>query len=165
MLRFSEIVEIVKILIDNEELRLKVRRQQEEMEKEQKEAEERIEEKVEFETALLQQRIKQLMRDSEDEKQRHQMEKNALEEDRRDLESRLDMLRTEFDRLDDYWQVCWAFEYVPVVLWQRLTHSTSISQSWTKNEKSTIKNETRRMKSSERSRWKSKVNNCYCGVT
>lgn len=116
MLRFSEIVEIVKILIDNEELRLKVRRQQEEMEKEQKEAEERIEEKVEFETALLQQRIKQLMRDSEDEKQRHQMEKNALEEDRRDLESRLDMLRTEFDRLDDYWQVCRAFEYVPVVL-------------------------------------------------
>ncbi|XP_057374956.1 ninein-like isoform X2 [Daphnia carinata] len=97
-------VEIVKILIDNEELRLKVRRQQEEMEKELKESEERMEEKVEFETALLQQRIKQLVRDLEDEKQRNQVEKNALEEDRRDLESRLDMLRTEFDRLDDYWQ-------------------------------------------------------------
>ncbi|XP_045033460.1 ninein isoform X2 [Daphnia magna] len=97
-------VEIVKILIDNEELRLKVRRQQEELEMEQKEAEERMEEKVEFETALLQQRIKQLVRDLEDEKQRNQVEKNALEEDRRDLESRLDMLRTEFDRLDDYWQ-------------------------------------------------------------
>lgn len=63
-----------------------------------------MEEKVEFETALLQQRIKQLVRDLEDEKQRNQVEKNALEEDRRDLESRLDMLRTEFDRLDDYWQ-------------------------------------------------------------
>lgn len=98
-------VEIVKILIDNEELRLKVRRQQEDLEKEQKEADERMEEKVEFETALLQQRIKQLMRDAEDEKQRFQLEKNALEEDRRDLESRLDMLRAEFDRLDDYWQV------------------------------------------------------------
>ncbi len=72
---------------------------------EQKEAEERMEEKVEFETALLQQRIKHLVRDLEDEKQRNQMEKNALEEDRRDLESRLDMLRTEFDRLDEYWQV------------------------------------------------------------
>nr|CAH0106025.1 unnamed protein product [Daphnia galeata] len=97
-------VEIVKILIDNEELRLKVRHQQEELEMEQKESEERMEEKVEFETALLQQRIKHLVRDLEDEKQRNQMEKNALEEDRRDLESRLDMLRTEFDRLDDYWQ-------------------------------------------------------------
>lgn len=102
-------VEIVKILIDNEELRLKVRRQQEELEMEQKEAEERMEEKVEFETALLQQRIKQLVRDLEDEKQRNQVEKNALEEDRRDLESRLDMLRTEFDRLDDYWQVLLHF--------------------------------------------------------
>lgn len=110
------LVEIVKILIDNEELRLKVRRQQEEMEKELKESEERMEEKVEFETALLQQRIKQLMRDGEDEKQRHQMEKNALEEDRRDLESRLDMLRTEFDRLDDYWQVWEIFGYL-VVSW------------------------------------------------
>lgn len=98
-------MEIVKILIDNEELRLKVRHQQEELEMEQKEAEERMEEKVEFETALLQQRIKHLVRDLEDEKQRNQMEKNALEEDRRDLESRLDMLRTEFDRLDEYWQV------------------------------------------------------------
>lgn len=98
-------VEIVKILIDNEELRLKVRRQQEDLEKEQKESEERMEEKVEFETALLQQRIKQLVRDGEDERQRFNMEKNALEEDRRDLEARLDMLRTEFDRLDDYWQV------------------------------------------------------------
>lgn len=98
-------VEIVKILIDNEELRLKVRHQQEDLEMEQKEAEERMEEKVEFETALLQQRIKHLVRDLEDEKQRNQMEKNALEEDRRDLESRLDMLRTEFDRLDEYWQV------------------------------------------------------------
>ncbi|EFX84463.1 hypothetical protein DAPPUDRAFT_222984 [Daphnia pulex] len=97
-------VEIVKILIDNEELRLKVRHQQEDLEMEQKEAEERMEEKVEFETALLQQRIKHLVRDLEDEKQRNQMEKNALEEDRRDLESRLDMLRTEFDRLDEYWQ-------------------------------------------------------------
>lgn len=98
-------MEIVKILIDNEELRLKVRHQQEDLEMEQKEAEERMEEKVEFETALLQQRIKHLVRDLEDEKQRNQMEKNALEEDRRDLESRLDMLRTEFDRLDEYWQV------------------------------------------------------------
>lgn len=82
-----------------------MRRQQEDLEKEQKESEERMEEKVEFETALLQQRIKQLMRECEDEKQRNQLEKNSLEEDRRDLESRLDMLRTEFDRLDDYWQV------------------------------------------------------------
>lgn len=105
MALFVAPVEIVKILIDNEELRLKVRRQQEELEKERKESEEQMEEKVEFETALLQQRIKQLVRDSEDEKQRNQLEKNVLEEDRRDLETRLDMLRTEFDRLDEYWQV------------------------------------------------------------
>lgn len=98
-------VEIVKILEDNEELRLKVKQQQEELIAEQKEADLRMEEKVEFETALLQQRVKQLMKESDEEKKRHEQEKNTLEEDRRDLESRLDMLRAEFERLDDYWQV------------------------------------------------------------
>ena len=82
-----------------------MKKQHEELLAEQKEADERMEEKVEFETALLQQRVKQLMRESEEEKKRHQSEKNLLEEDRRDLESRLDMLRTEFERLDEYWQV------------------------------------------------------------
>lgn len=99
------LVEIVKILRDNEELRLKVRKQHDELEEEQKEADLRMEEKVEYETALLQQRIKQLVRESEEEKQRHQQERNAIDEDRRDLESRLEMLRNEFDRLDEYWQV------------------------------------------------------------
>lgn len=82
-----------------------MKKQQEELENEQKEADLRTEEKVEYETALLQQRIKQLVRESEEEKQRHQQEKNALEDDRKDLESRLEMLRNEFDRLDEYWQV------------------------------------------------------------
>lgn len=84
-----------------------MKRQQEELEAEQKEAEERMEEKVEYETALLQQQIKQLLREAEEERKRHLIEKNALEDDRRDLESRLDMLRAEFERLDDYWQVNW----------------------------------------------------------
>lgn len=149
-------MEIVKIVIDNEELRLKVRRQQEELEREQREAEERMDEKVEFETALLQQRIKQLMRDSEDEKQRFQVEKNTLEEDRRDLESRLDMLRMEFDRLDDYWQVNIqvfpSFECNGVFALIVTDNNLICSPSWTRNENSTNKNETRPMKSFERSR-------------
>ena len=98
-------MEIVKIVLENEELRQKVKKQQEELEAEQREADERMEEKVEYETALLQQRIKKLLREAEDEKKRHQNDKNAFDEDRRDLESRLDMLRAEFERLDDYWQV------------------------------------------------------------
>ena len=98
-------MEIVKIVLENEELRQKVKKQQEELEAEQREADELMEEKVEYETALLQQRIKKLLREAEDEKKRHQNDKNAFDEDRRDLESRLDMLRAEFERLDDYWQV------------------------------------------------------------
>lgn len=82
-----------------------VKQQQEELEREQKEADERMEEKVEYERAVLQQQMKQLVREHEDDRHKFQVEKTALEEDRRDLESRLEMLRAEFDRLDEYWQV------------------------------------------------------------
>ena len=95
----------MKIVLENEELRLKVKELGEDLEQEKKEADDRLEEKIEFETALLQQRIKQLMREGEEEKLRHLTEKNAIDEDRRDLESRLELLRAEFERLDDYWQV------------------------------------------------------------
>ena len=95
----------MKIVLENEELRLKVKELSEDLEQEKKEADDRLEEKIEFETALLQQRIKQLMREGEEEKLRHLTEKNAIDEDRRDLESRLELLRAEFERLDDYWQV------------------------------------------------------------
>lgn len=53
-------MEIVKIVLENEELRLKVRHVSDELDREKKEADERLEEKIEFETALLQQRIKQV---------------------------------------------------------------------------------------------------------
>lgn len=94
-------VEIVKIVLENEELRLETKR----LEQEKKASTDIIEEKVQFETELLQQRIKQLVHASEQERQQWLNEKNAIDEDRKDLESRLELLRTEFDRLDDYWQV------------------------------------------------------------
>jgi len=94
-------VEIVKIVLENEELRLETKR----LEQEKKASTDIIEEKVQFETELLQQRIKQLVHASEQERQQWLNEKNAIDEDRKDLESRLELLRTEFDRLDDYWQL------------------------------------------------------------
>ena len=50
------------------------------------------------------------MRDGDEEKARLQSEKEALDEDRRDLETRLELLRVEFERLDDYWQVGRQFD-------------------------------------------------------
>lgn len=94
-------VEIVKIVLENEELRLEVKR----LEQEKTSSDDIIEEKVQFETELLQQRIKQLIQSNEQERQQYINEKNTIDEDRKDLESRLELLRTEFDRLDDYWQV------------------------------------------------------------
>lgn len=88
-------------MLENEELRLETKR----LEQEKKASTDIIEEKVQFETELLQQRIKQLVHASEQERQQWLNEKNAIDEDRKDLESRLELLRTEFDRLDDYWQV------------------------------------------------------------
>merc|ERR550517_1424850 len=94
-------VEIVKIVLENEELRLETKR----LEQEKKASTDIIEEKVQFETELLQQRIKQLIQSNEQERQQYINEKNTIDEDRKDLESRLELLRTEFDRLDDYWQM------------------------------------------------------------
>ena len=94
-------VEIVKIVLENEELRLEVKR----LEREKNTSADVVEEKVQFETELLQQRIKQLVHSSEQDRQHYISDRNAIDEDRKDLESRLELLRTEFDRLDDYWQV------------------------------------------------------------
>jgi len=94
-------VEIVKIVLENEELRLEVKR----LEREKNTSADVVEEKVQFETELLQQRIKQLVHSSEQDRQHYISDRNAIDEDRKDLESRLELLRTEFDRLDDYWQM------------------------------------------------------------
>ena len=93
-----------------------MKKQHEELELEQKEADERMEEKVEYETAILQQRIKHLTKEAEEDRKRNNLERNALEEDRRDLESRLDMLRAEFDRLDEYWQVRFSAVFPETIL-------------------------------------------------
>ena len=97
--------EIVKIVLENEELRILAAKFEDELETERREGSQRVEEKVHFETALLQQRIKQLTREIDEGKQQQETERIASEEDRKDLESRLELLRTEYDRLDDYWQV------------------------------------------------------------
>ena len=94
-------VQVVKIVLENEELRVQVQQLEDDRATASKSWAETIEEKVQFETALLQQRIKELNHSNDS----NVAEKNAIDEDRRDLESRLELLRTEFDRLDDYWQV------------------------------------------------------------
>jgi len=94
-------VQVVKIVLENEELRVQVQQLEDDRATASKSWAETIEEKVQFETALLQQRIKELNHSNDS----NVAEKNAIDEDRRDLESRLELLRTEFDRLDDYWQM------------------------------------------------------------
>ncbi|XP_065563976.1 ninein-like protein isoform X6 [Artemia franciscana] len=88
--------EILKMIVDKEEL-MKNRIDSSDIDK-------RIEERVTYETELLQKRIRELNQTVLDQKEKSATEKRMLEERTKELEHGLDTLKEEYDDLDIYWQ-------------------------------------------------------------